>query len=105
RHEVPRYVDPTNALWRTVLQAKPGIADQMTVLLRKEQELLAQLNGNREKFYLDVLQPYKLKGYEEYLRKRNWRTDVEVLVKIVIAVLLPNRYPQPTLDEIVHGKE
>ena len=105
RPEVPRYVDPTNAVWRTVLQAKPGIADPVTVALRNEEELLAQLNGNREQFYIDALQPYKLKGYKEYLRKRNWRTDVEVLVKIVVAVLLPSRFPPPTIEEIVGNNE
>ena len=105
RPELPRYVDPTNALWRTVLQAKPGIADPVTVMLRNEEALLAQLNGNREQFYVEVLQPYKLKGYEDYLRKRNWRTDVEALVKIAIAVLLPSRFPPPTIEEIVHSNE
>lgn len=105
RPEVLRYVDRESALWRTVLQAKPGIADPMTVRLRNEEELLAQLNGSRERFYIDVLQPYKLKGYEEYLRQRSWRSDVEVLVDTAIAVLLPGRFPPPTLDEIVQSAE
>ena len=105
RPEVPRYVDPTNALWRTVLQAKPGIADPTTILLRNEDELLAQLNGNRDQFYIEVLQPYKLKGYYEYLSRRNWRTDLGVIANTAIAVLLPNRFPPPTLEEIANSQE
>jgi FlaA1/EpsC-like NDP-sugar epimerase/lipopolysaccharide/colanic/teichoic acid biosynthesis glycosyltransferase len=105
RPEVPRYVDEQHASWRFMLNAKPGIADPVMVRLRNEEELLTQLNGNREDFYIDVLQPYKLKGYEEYLRQRNWRTDVEVLVNTAIAVLLPSRFPPPTLDEVVRSAE
>ncbi len=105
RPEVPRYVDPKSALWRSILRAKPGIADPVTLLLRNEEELLAQLNGNREEFYVDVLQPHKLKGYEEYLRQRTWWTDVAVLVKTATAVLFPSRFPPPTVDELVQSME
>ena len=105
RPEVPRYVDPENSLWGTVLKAKPGIADPMTVRLRNEEGLLAQLNGNREEFYINVLQPYKLKGYEEYLRRRNWRTDLGVLVNTAISVLIPSRFPPPRVDEVVDSNE
>jgi FlaA1/EpsC-like NDP-sugar epimerase len=105
RPEVPRYFDPRSALWRTILLAKPGIADPVTIRLRNEEELLAQLNGSREQFYSNVLQPYKMKGYEEYLRHRNWRIDVGVLVNTAIAVLLPGRFPPPTVDEVLHSME
>lgn len=105
RPEVPRYVDLKNASWRTVLHAKPGLADPVTIRLRNEEELLAQLNGNRESFYVEVLQPYKLKGYEEYLSQRNWFADVEVLVDTAIAVLLPHRFPPPSLNDLVNPME
>ena len=105
RPEVPRYFDPENSLWRTVLKAKPGIADPMTVRLRNEERLISQLNGNREEFYINVLQPYKLKGYEEYLRRRNWRTDLGVLVNTAISVLVPSKFPPPAVDEVVNGTE
>jgi lipopolysaccharide/colanic/teichoic acid biosynthesis glycosyltransferase len=105
RPEVPRYVVADRGLWPTVLQAKPGIADPVTVRLRNEEDLLAGLNGSRERFYIDVLQPYKLKGYADYLRTRNWASDVGVLVDTAMAVVAPNLFPPPTMDEIVKSNE
>jgi FlaA1/EpsC-like NDP-sugar epimerase/lipopolysaccharide/colanic/teichoic acid biosynthesis glycosyltransferase len=100
RPEVPRYVDQQNDSWRFILRAKPGIADPITVRLRNEEQLLIQLNGNREEFYLQKLQPYKLRAYEQYLRHRNWLTDIRVLSDTIFAVLFPARFPPPTLEEI-----
>src|SRR5262249_15416437 len=45
----------------------------------------------------------KLKGYEEYLRRRNALTDIKILVDTAIAVLLPARFHTPSLDEIAEG--
>ena len=103
RPEVARYVDEDDDLWRFVLQAKPGIVDPVTLRLRNEEELLAQVDGNREEFYLGFLRPFKLRGYQEYLRKRSAIGDLKVLVATVIAVLLPRRFPAPGLDEIVES--
>lgn len=105
RPEVPRYVVADRGLWPTVLQAKPGIADPVTVRLRNEEDLLAGLNGSRERFYIDVLQPYKLKGYADYLKTRNWASDVGVLVDTAMAVVAPSLFPPPTMDEIVRSNE
>jgi len=102
RPEVPRYVNQESEAWRFVLQARPGIADPVTVHLRNEEDLLARLNGNRENFYVQVLQPYKLLGYEDYLRRRNWLLDLKVLRDISLAVLLPNRFPPPALHDLAY---
>jgi len=105
RPEVARYVDPGADSWRFVLQAKPGIVDPITLRLRNEEGLLSQLNGNREGLYLNVLQPFKLRGYEEYLRSRSALADAKILVETAIAVLFPARYPPPSLDEIVEDSK
>jgi lipopolysaccharide/colanic/teichoic acid biosynthesis glycosyltransferase len=100
RPEVPKYVDLNNPLWHYVLEARPGITDPVTLRLRNEEELLAGCEGNPEQFYLDVLQPYKLQGYAEYLRRRSWRTDVYVILETLIAVIFPAKAPPPGMDEI-----
>src|SRR5262249_50998579 len=74
RPEVPRYVDLEDPMWRLVLEAKPGIADPMTLRLRNEESLLAEVEGDRERFYLERLLPFKLDGYISYLRARSWRS-------------------------------
>jgi hypothetical protein len=88
-------------MWRLVLEARPGITDPMTLRLRNEEALLTEVKGEREHFYVGMLQPFKLKGYLEYLRERSWWSDVKVLWKSGIAVIFPGQAPPPTVDEIL----
>jgi len=90
RPEVARYVDRGNPLWDEVLRVRPGITDPVAIQLRDEEALLAQA-GDRERFYLEQLQPLKLEGYVAYIRQRSWRTDVSVLGKTFVALLGPMR--------------
>jgi lipopolysaccharide/colanic/teichoic acid biosynthesis glycosyltransferase len=101
RPEVPRYVDPKSASWRLVLEARPGLTDPVTLRLRNEEALLAEVRGDRERFYTDALQPFKLAGYAEYLRGRSWRTDVKILWATGVVTLFPRKAPPPTLEEVL----
>ena len=92
RPEVQRYTDLANPLWRGVLEARPGITDPLTLKLRDEESLLPADESERERFYLDTLQPLKLRGYLEYLGRRNAWTDVGVIIATVIGIL---RRPPP----------
>jgi lipopolysaccharide/colanic/teichoic acid biosynthesis glycosyltransferase len=87
-------------VWRLVLEARPGIADPMTLRLRNEEALLVEVEGDRERFYRETLLPFKLEGYLDYLQARSWRSDLKVLWQTVIAVAFPNKTPLPTLEEI-----
>ncbi|MGD1149527.1 MAG: sugar transferase [Thermoanaerobaculaceae bacterium] len=100
RPEVPRYVDLANPLWRAVLLARPGITDPVTLRLRNEEELMAAEAGDRERFYLETLQPYKLVGYLHYLQHRSFLSDVGVILRTVLAVLVPAVASPPPLEEI-----
>ena len=100
RPESVAYVDASEARWREVLTVRPGLTDPVTIALRNEEALLRQVHEDREEFYVRTLQPFKLRGYLDYLHQRSWRTDVHVLRETVLAVLLPDRAPQPTLDDI-----
>ena len=86
RPEVPRYVKLEDPMWQAVLAARPGITDPVTLHLRNEEKLLAQVKGDMEKYYLDQLQPLKLKGYVSYLEQRSWLSDLKVLWQTVAAV-------------------
>lgn len=82
------------------MEARPGINDPVTLKLRNEEELLAQVEGNQEKFYLEILQPLKLKGYLNYLENRSFWLDLKILWKSVTAILKPSQTPPPTLAEL-----
>jgi len=94
RPEVPRYVKLEDPIWQTVLAVRPGITDPVTLRLRNEEELLAQVETDTEKYYVDELQPTKLSGYVAYLEERSWRTDVRVLLSTLAAVVNPSRGSQ-----------
>src|SRR5499426_1964247 len=100
RPEVPRYVDLDDPMWRLVLEARPGITDPMTLRLRNEEALLIEVEGDRERFYMEALLPFKLEGYLNYLRARSWRSDLKVLWQTMVAVAFPYKAPIPTLEEI-----
>ena len=72
----------------------------MTLRLRNEEELLSTVPGDREMFYRETLQPFKLRGYAEYLQRRSWWKDVKVMGKTGLAVILPAKAPPPTVEEI-----
>ena len=90
RPEVPRYVKFDDPVWRKVLQVRPGITDPITLQLRNEEELLAHVAGDPEEYYLNELQPQKLKAYLEYLERRNWLTDLSVLGQTLLALVAPH---------------
>jgi lipopolysaccharide/colanic/teichoic acid biosynthesis glycosyltransferase len=91
RPEVPAYIDLDNPRWRAVLSVRPGITDPVTMALRNEETLIAAFEGNREAFYINNLQPLKLKGYLSYLSSRSWLTDVAVILGTVVVVFCPQR--------------
>lgn len=91
RPEVPRYVDFTDPLWRQALCVRPGLTDPVTILLRHEEELLASVEGDREHFYLNELQPFKLRGHLAYLQQRSWLTDLQVIARTSLTFITPRR--------------
>jgi lipopolysaccharide/colanic/teichoic acid biosynthesis glycosyltransferase len=101
RPEVPRYVDPANPQWAVVLLTRPGLTDPVTMRLRNEEELLQQVKGDREHFYLDVLQPLKLRGYVDYLQMRSWSSDVKILWHSALAVLVPGKVRPLTVKDVI----
>lgn len=105
RPEVPRFVDRSDLLWRAVLAARPGLTDPVTLRLRDEEALLAAAGGDdAEGFYRDRLLPWKLRGYRDYLERRNWATDLAVLAATGLAVLRLRR-PAPLRLAELDGKE
>lgn len=99
RPEVARYVDLDNPMWKRVLEARPGITDPVTLRLKDESLLMPTSEVERERFYLEKLQPFKLRGYLEYLSHRTWWSDVGVVMATVLGIL---RRPKPAeLAEIL----
>lgn len=87
RPEVPRYVDLEDERWGLVLNTRPGLTDPVTLILRNEEALLSEVKGNREYFYIETLQPFKLQGYIDYLHRRTFLTDIKVLSRTLLVIV------------------
>jgi lipopolysaccharide/colanic/teichoic acid biosynthesis glycosyltransferase len=100
RPEVPSFVKLEDPIWQKVLAVKPGITDPVTLRLRSEADLLAQIEGDTEQYYVSELQPSKLKGYVAYLEDRSWRSDLNVLLRSIAAVVAPRVGDPLSIDEV-----
>lgn len=98
RPEVPEYVSMDDELWKQVLQVRPGITDPVTLRLRNEEEMLAGVK-NPVQYYLDELQPEKLKGYLKYINKRTWKSDLLVIKDTILAIVFPFETPPPIVEK------
>ena len=76
RPEVVELVDFNNPLWQEVLSVRPGITDPITLQFRNEESLLSGVE-DKEAFYLEVIQPYKLNGYISYLNTKCVTKDLK----------------------------
>ena len=104
RPEVPALVDLTSETWKRVLSVRPGITDPVTLALKDEEALLAAVVGDRERFYRETLQPYKLRGYMDYIQKRTAWTDLAVIAKTILSVTNVVRIPSVTQAELESGR-
>ncbi len=100
RPEVPRFVNLEDPIWHKVLSARPGITDPVTLVLRSEADLLAKIEGDTERYYVQELQPAKLEGYVAYLNARTWRSDLRVLLWTIAAVVVPRQANRLSPDEV-----
>ena len=89
RPEVPGYVDLADPAWQLVLRARPGLTDPVTLRLRDEETLIAAVQGDRDRYYREVLLPGKLRGYAGYLHRRSWLSDLRILAQTGLAVVCP----------------
>jgi len=106
RPEVPRFVKLADPIWQKVLSVRPGITDPVTLHLRSEADFLAHIEGDTEQYYVNELQPAKLKGYVAYLEERSWRSDLIVLAQTFVAVLAPRESaPQTAVCNDAHTGE
>jgi lipopolysaccharide/colanic/teichoic acid biosynthesis glycosyltransferase len=63
----------------------------VTLQLRNEEVLLAGIDGELESYYVNELQPAKLRGYLEYLQNRSARSDLRLLYQTLAAVIRNRR--------------
>lgn len=79
RPEVARFVSLYNDEQKKVLNVKPGITDYASLKYAAENELLDN-KKDPEQFYVQHIMPDKLQMNIEYLNRRNFLSDLNVLL-------------------------
>ncbi|MGC8833573.1 MAG: sugar transferase [Armatimonadota bacterium] len=97
RPEVQQYVDMYTDEERAILSVKPGITDWASLWNSDEGAVLAG-SPDPEKTYLELIRPTKVKLQLEYVRKRSFLTDLEILLRTVMAVVC--RSTSPAVSEL-----
>lgn len=87
RPEVRQHADLSKPIWDYVLAVRPGITDPVTLWLKDEESLLASVDGDKDQFYREVLQPRKLRGYAVYIATRDAMTDVRIIWATLLAAI------------------
>ena len=86
RPEVPEYVALYSEEQWKVLQVRPGITDEASIAYFEESELLSK-SADPRKTYIEEVMPAKLKMNLEYLKRRSYIRDLEVIAKTLKRII------------------
>jgi len=101
RPEDPRYVELYTPEQRRVLSVKPGVTGVASIIYCNEETMLSQ--DTLEDTYINVIMPDKLRLDMEYIDRRSFLVDLDILFRTCL-VLLP-RFTQAALEieELLFG--
>ena len=99
RAEVEDYVDLSNPRWKKILSIKPGITSPIAIELRNEEELLKKVHAP-ERYYKDVLLPYKLKKYSQYIENKSFLLDLWIIFQTFFSIFSPHDNEAELLKKI-----
>ena len=86
RPEVPKYVMCYTKAQLRVLSVKPGLTDLASILFFNENELLAKAD-DPEKLYLKEIIPAKIKQNLNYIDRRSFFGDIDIIFKTLTKVI------------------
>jgi lipopolysaccharide/colanic/teichoic acid biosynthesis glycosyltransferase len=92
RPELPRYVASYPPEWRRVLDVRPGLTDDATLLFRDEERLLGEVPLDmRERYYVEEILPRKLELNLRYLERAGFLHDLLIILKTLGAIAARRR--------------
>ncbi len=80
RPEVYRYVEYKKDEYIKVLSVQPGITDNAAIQYRDEESILKQYE-DKEKAYLDIILPQKIKLYYRYIDNISFINDIKLILQ------------------------
>jgi lipopolysaccharide/colanic/teichoic acid biosynthesis glycosyltransferase len=82
RPEVKKYVDLYTEAQRRVLEVRPGITDNASIVFRNENDLLATA-ADAEEFYINVVMPKKIELNYEFINNRSIQQYFKIIIKTI----------------------
>ena len=80
RPEVMKFVKEKKEEYEIVLSIRPGITDNAAIEYRDEEKIMEQYE-DKEKAYLDIVLPEKIKLYKYYISSISLFTDIKLILK------------------------
>lgn len=97
RPEVPLYTRTYSPQQKRVLKVRPGITGPSSNMFISEEEVLAK-QADKEKYYLTVILPAKLKIDLAYCRKITFNTDLKLIANTFTSLLFKYRSSRSLLQ-------
>jgi len=104
RPEVPTFVETYKAEWEPVFSVRPGITDLATLQFRDEENVL-RFAEDKNKVYLEIVIPLKMKLSLEYVEKRSFWFDVKILFLTVWGITFGRFLGKPKDDRAEWAKQ
>lgn len=80
RPEVLKFVKQKKEAYKKVLSVKPGITDNAAIEYRDEETIMEQYE-DKEKAYIDIVLPEKIKLYYTYIDNISFINDIKLILK------------------------
>ncbi len=80
RPEVMKFVEKKRDEYKKVLSVRPGITDNAAIEFRDEETIMNQYE-DKEKAYLDIILPQKIKLYYNYIDNITFLSDIKLILK------------------------
>ncbi len=82
RPEVKKYVEIKKDDYKNILKIRPGITDLAAINFKNEEEILKQY-PDKEKAYIEIILPEKIKLYYEYMNNITFINDIKLILKTI----------------------
>ncbi len=86
RPEVEKYVSFYNSEQLNILNIKPGITDEASIVYRNESEILSK-HLEPEKFYIHNLLPNKIAIGLKYIENQSFLNDLKIILKTIFIII------------------
>jgi len=80
RPEVMKFVKEKKEEYKKVLSVRPGITDNAAIEYRDEETIMKQYE-NKEKAYLEIVLPQKIKLYYSYIDNISFINDIKLILR------------------------